>query len=223
MDTQRKSSTHRRPGRPKKWGSSSLVPSAADPSLSLPLATTPAATTAPTTMQEPCQIEEIPKNLRLTENSTIRTTALKIIAMRAADMTDAEIAKALGLAPSTIRPYLYKAGRNGFIDIFDDPKDQLEYQMLHKVVRNLNEGLDDSARHETSGMMVKTQVALKVAEMTIAKRFNEPVTAAQASTIVAIRIETPSGPAPEIREGTTGGTPAYLDITPGSSESGRDT
>lgn len=218
MSTLRKPTGHKRPGRPIKWGSSSPAPTPA-PSLSLPLATEPAASTAPPPMQETCQIEELPKNLRLKDDSKIARTAIKIVALRAGGLTDAEIAKALGLAESTIRPYLYKAGKNGFLD-FDDPKDQLEYQMLHKVVKNLNEGLEDNAVHATSGMKVKTQVALKVAEMTLAKRFAEPTGPTQAQTIVAIRMEIPAGPPTLIREGTTGGTPAYLDLEP--SGTGRD-
>lgn len=151
--------------------------------------------------------------VKLGPDSPIRLTALKIVAMRQAGVSEEEIAAALGLSRATLAGYVYKASKNGWLD-HDNPHDALEYQILHKVVRNLNEGLD--APKEMSlqnGMPVRTQVALKIGEGTMFKKFAQDQQAATPSTVVAIRIETgaPSGPVPTIREGTTGGAPAFIE------------
>lgn len=171
------------------------MPESATPSLTLP-----EAAPAP-----PCAL--------LTPDSPIRLTALKIIAMRQAGVDEGEIAAALGLARTTLAGYVYKAGKMGWLDS-DNPHDALEYQILHKVVRNLSEGLDlPPGRELQNGMPVRTQVALKIGEGTLFKKFAADQQAAAPSTVVAIRIETgvPSGPVPTIREGTTGGAPAFIE------------
>lgn len=146
----------------------------------------------------------------LPPDSKVRKTAAKIVAMRIAGLDEEEIAKNLEMSPKSIRAYIYRAGKNGWVE-FDDAKDHIEYSMMQRVTQNLEEGLQDDVRHVTSGMKVKTAVALKIAEGTIFKQFGEAAPVSQASTIVAIKIEMPSGPLQQMREDTTGGAPAYVD------------
>jgi len=143
------------------------------------------------------------------DEGKMRLNALKIIAMRQAGVGEDEIAKALGLSRSTLAGYVYKAGRNGWLDL-EDPKDRLEYQVMHKVVRNLDEALDSEHILQT-GMPVRSAVALKIGEGTLFKKFAEQAPVSQ-QTVVAIKIEMPiSGQSAQIREGTTGGAPAFID------------
>ncbi len=145
----------------------------------------------------------------LPEDSKIKKVALQMVAMRIAGLTDDEIAASLGLKKSTIHSYLHKAGKMGWLDL-DNAKDQIDYQMMPKVVRNLMEGLDDGHRNEKTGFQVKTAVALEVAKGTVFKQYDQVVQVAPHSTVVAIKIEMPEGPAQQMREDTTGGRPAYV-------------
>lgn len=139
----------------------------------------------------------------------MRLKALKIVAMREAGVSEDGIASELGISKNTISGYLHKAGKNGWLD-FNDPKDQLEYQLMHKVVRNLDEALDDTTRHITSGVMVKTAVAEKIAEGALYPRLANQQ-AAVASTLVGIKIQIVGGEAGTVREGTIMGNSTYVD------------
>lgn len=146
----------------------------------------------------------------LPENSEVRNTAMQIIAMRISGMEDQAIADALKISKNSISPYVYRAGRNGWLDLSYDPKSHIQYSMMHRVVRNLDEGLDSKATLQT-GMPVRTQVALKIAESTVFKEFGDAKGGEAPQTVVAVQIVMPDGPRQTMREDTTGGTPAYLD------------
>lgn len=136
---------------------------------------------------------------------------MQIIAMRISGMSDQEIAQGLGISEKSISPYVYRATKNGWLDI-DDPTQKLEYQLMHKVVRNLDTSLDDGIRHVTSGMPVGTQVALEMAKGTLFKKYDAETGAGPATTIVAVKIEMPDGPRPQVRAGNdVGGVPAHVD------------
>lgn len=134
---------------------------------------------------------------------------MQIIAMRIAGMADDEIATTLQISRKSISPYIYRATKNGWLDL-DDPKDRLQFQLMHKVVANLAEGLDSPNTLQT-GMRERTAVALKVAEGTVFKQFQEQNAPQLQQTIVAIRVEMPEGGLQQIREDTTGGEPAYVE------------
>ena len=139
--------------------------------------------------------------------SKIRKTAIKIVALRMRGFPDAEIATALGLASAQmVRSYLYRAHKNGWMtDELDNPKDKVEYEIGHKLVRNMHEALD-SADPER-----KDHMTIEVSKMTIAKQFDQAVSTTQPLNVLSIKIEMPTGPPGQVREGTMGGTPAYLD------------
>lgn len=146
----------------------------------------------------------------LPDNSEVRLAAMQIIAMRLSGQDDIAIAKALNISPVSISPYVYRATKNGWLDIDYDPKARLQFQVMHKVVRNLEEGLESGGTLNT-GMRERTLVALKIAEGTIFKQFDQqPVQEAQ-TTVVAVQVVMPDGPRQTIRAETTGGVPAYQD------------
>ncbi len=202
-----------RTGRPRNLGPASLpVSPPQETSSSLP-PTTPESAQEPPSKPELTrdQIEMLRDSDRPSwyapDDSKIRVYAMQMIAMRISGMEDDEIAKTLGLSRGCISPYIYRAGKNGWLDL-DRAKDRLEYQLLHKVVRNLDQALDSNAVLQT-GMKESTAVALKVAEGTVFKQFGEQQTQTPQQTVVAVRIEMPAGERQQMREDTTGGLPAY--------------
>lgn len=196
----------RRRGRPRILGPKPNLPATSMPSVPPSL---PPAVTADTSLT-PSNSEDKKPDWYLPPDSKIRVVAMQIIAMRIAGMEDTEIAEKLNISRKSISPYIYRATKNGWLTL-DDPKARLEYQMMHKVVDNINEGLNDRARHQTSGMMVGTAVALKVAEGTIFKQFDQEVVSAP-STVVAVQVVMPDGPRPQVRVGNDiGGVPAHID------------
>ena len=155
----------------------------------------------------------IPEGMRKADDSPMRVIALKIVAMREAGVSEDGIASELGLAKSSISSYIHKAGKNGWLD-FADPKNQLEYQLMHKVVRNLDEALDDGTRHITSGVMVRTAVAQQIAEGALYPRLAGQQVAV-ASTLIGVKIEVVGNAGGGVvREGTVLGTPSYVEADP---------
>jgi hypothetical protein len=142
----------------------------------------------------------------LPPDSKVRVVAMNIIAMRTAGKTDDEIAKELKISPKSIGPYVYRAAKNNWI-VGDTPKERIKYEVLHKVVNRLQEGLDDPKRHVSSGMRVRTAVALKIAEGTIFKEFDQTAVQPLQNTTVAVQVVMPPGVPQVMREDTLGGTP----------------
>jgi len=147
----------------------------------------------------------------LPADSGMRDTAVKIMGLRMAGVEDDSIAQTLGIAKQTIHNYIYRASRNGWLDHVN-PRDQVEYELIPKAVRVLHEALDDETRNEKTGVQVRQLVAMKVGENTVFKKYDNAAGQQQAPTMIAIKIEMPvSGEIPTVREGTTGGTPAYIE------------
>jgi predicted transcriptional regulator len=146
----------------------------------------------------------------LPPDSKVRAVALTIMAMRAAGKSDDEIATELGISRKSISPYVYRAAKNGWL-VADSPMDRVKYELLNRVVERLGEGLEDGARHQTSGMRVRTAVALKMAEGTIFREFEQNGASQTQSTIVAVQVIMPPGGQQTMREDTAGGTPNYVE------------
>jgi hypothetical protein len=140
----------------------------------------------------------------------VRETAVKIMGMRLAGATEDEICQVLGLLKETVKNYIYIAGRNGWLT-YHSAREQIENSIIPKVLQNIQEGLDDTHRNEKTQMQVKTLVALKVADGTVFKGFDTGTGQVSAPTMIAVKIEMPIGPVPQVREGTTGGAGAYIE------------
>lgn len=202
-----------RRGRPRTLGPKPKTPTSVALSLPpTPLAETPqvASDSTPIKWTERPPEGHPDRSWYLPDNSKVRPVAMQIIAMRLSGQDDATIAKALNISEKSISPYVYRATKNGWLDIDYDPKERLQLQVMHKVVRNLEEGLDNR-RHLATGMPVRTHVALKIAEGTVFKQFGEQQQAQAPTTVVAVQVVMPDGPRQTIRAETTGGTPAYQD------------
>jgi hypothetical protein len=147
----------------------------------------------------------------LPPDSKVRAIALNIMAMRAAGKSDEEIAVELKISPKSISPYVYRAAKNGWL-VADTPMDRVKYELLNQVIDRLGEGLKDERRHNTSGMRVRTQVALKMAEGTLFKEFDQSGNGGPVqSTVVQVQVVMPPGAPQTMREDTAGGVPSFVD------------
>jgi transposase len=140
-------------------------------------------------------------------DSEIRKKAIKIVLMRSSGMEDAEIAAALGIGLRTVSNYVQVAGKNGWLesDLVADPKERLEYDLMHKVVRNMAESLD------SYNPVTRHEAAMEIAKGTLFKKFAEAGPAVQNTNVLKIQIIQAPGPPIQIREETTGGMPAYVE------------
>jgi hypothetical protein len=132
---------------------------------------------------------------------------MQILALRVAGLDEDQIATELKLSRGTIRNYIYLAGKHGWLNadvLVANPVDAVEYTLLHKVVRNLDQELD------SGDQAVRTDVTRRLFDATLAKHW-APVAAGPTQTLVAIRIENPPGPRQEVREGTVQGLSAWTE------------
>jgi hypothetical protein len=215
----------RRPGRPRIMG-----PSPAQAGLStefvLPPNSTEQALAPPLDTREPCfhcgtKVKWDTRNCPicgklqprpdwyLPPDSKVRIVALTAIAMRIAGMSDPDICKALNISEKSLSPYIYRAGKNGWLDI-DNPKARIQYQLMHRAVSNLDEMLENDAPLATK--TIRHETTMKLLEGTVFREFEEQKESAPNQTVVAIRIDMPSGPQQQMRDDTTSGTPAYIDV-----------
>lgn len=178
-------------------------------SLPLPNATAPLSPLATTLLAKVPPKKD--KN-DLPRNGLVKKKALAILALRIDGWTNDEIAAELRIKPRSVSQYIYLAGRNGWLakrdgSVIGDPKDDVELNILPRVLRNLKEFLDSDDDE------VRKEVTLKTAEGTLHKRFaTETLAPTQmgALTINIVQAAT-QGPAPVAREGTTHGTPMFVE------------
>lgn len=152
---------------------------------------------------------------RLPPTSVVRAKAMDIISMRHAGLSTEEIAKKLDIKPRSVIHYMYLAGRNGWLATateWANPEDRLEYELSHKVVRNLEKALDD----EYTQPIGKDSATIAVAKGTLFKKFDQHQAAPQAhSNMLAVRIEVVNKAGDAAVQDTVdaiaSGTPRYLD------------
>lgn len=148
---------------------------------------------------------------KLPPNSKVRKTAMKILALRLRGVSGDDIAKAVGLANSTtVSGYMYRAGKNGWLtEEITTPRDSLDFDIMHKVVRNMGEALDspDDERRD--------KMAIRIAEGTIFKSYDAEAAAQKpALTMLAVQVVMPDGPVPSVREGAIVGEANYINTEP---------
>ena len=147
---------------------------------------------------------------RLRPDSKVRETALKIVALEAANIPRPEIAKTLGITEGTLRTYLHLAAKNGWIE-FTDPRDSVEYGLIHKAVKNLDEAMSDETRAYATGIKVKDALSMKILEGSLLKNYDQQQAQAPV-TVIGVKVEiVGGGERPQIREGTLNATPAYIE------------
>lgn len=170
----------------------------------------------------PRGIKRRPTRVKAPKDSKVYKVVLAVIALRAQGVKAKAIAETLGYSEDTLRQYVSKAYKKGWINIgsFHEVDDQLEYILKHKVVRNVNEFLDDRDKDVTLeaakglGMFkqaVKSEGAA-VAPLGMALQVNVTVPPeAKTQTKIAVRAGTIGGAA-----GTD--IPIDAEVVDGSSE-----
>ena len=147
------------------------------------------------------------------KGSLVRKKALAIVAMRAQGYTSDEIAAELKVKVATLSTYVHRAVKSGFLvnkrgeSLLADPRDQVEYELAHKVVRNLGVLLD------CGDLKTQKEVTLEVAKGTLFKKFDQQVNAPLPNmNVLSLRIEMPRGADTiTVREGSIGGKPMYIE------------
>lgn len=99
------------------------------------------------------------------KDSKVYKTVMATIALRAQGKNGQEVADTLGYSQDTIRTYLKRAVKKGWLNSasFDDPNDRLEYTVADKVVENVQTVLGERNEdgHLTSGARDMTIEAAK--------------------------------------------------------------
>lgn len=140
------------------------------------------------------------KQPKAPKDSKVYKTVMAIIALRAQGQTTKEIAETLQISVHTVKQYLFRAGKKGWLnlDSFEDPQDQLDVVLKSKVIRNVDEFLDGRDKEVTLKVFEHFKPAAgpelqqQPQAMILQVKVDLPQTLVQASTI-------------QIRAGTVGG------------------
>lgn len=117
------------------------------------------------------------------------------------NLTVAAAAKRMNLTYGTFKNWLNEANREGWLK-FQDPLEKLEYELIPKVINNLNEFLDKKDR----------TVTLETAKGTVFKQFQAQQGISEGQMVLAIKMEAaPSTEDPKIISGIIVGTPKGID------------
>lgn len=112
-------------------------------------------------------------------------------------MTNAEIAKQLGLAPNTLSSIISRARREGWLT-FSNPLDVIEHDLIPKTLDNINRRLDDGDKDVT----IEAMKGFIVPQWKAARGITE-----DRVTVLALKIEMPEGDPAAVPRGTISGTP----------------
>lgn len=148
--------------------------------------------------------------LHLPANSKMRKKAAQIMALKIEGLDNDEIAKRVGLAPRSLRQYLWIAGKNGWLTVAD-PQEEVDYRLAHRAVSNLDELLH--ARDANTGMPDKEITLATLRGTGIFRTHDAPVAGIGngQQNILQINIQTPTGPVTTIRAGSMQGAPAFVE------------
>lgn len=150
---------------------------------------------------------------KIPKNSMVKRKALAIVAMRANGYTDDQISEELHITKGSIRTYLYRATRSGFLvdrksgSLLADPHDRLEYDLAHKAVRNLEAMLDSDTILERGQKSVRMEATLEMAKGVLFKKFDQAAAPSMPTNVLQIKIE---GAQSKV-DVTAGGAPLYID------------
>lgn len=157
---------------------------------------------------------------KLDKTSKQYEQAQKVLAMKLTGMNAAAIAEALDISKQHVHNLTFLAGKNGWMTEFANAREQIEYRIMPKVLRELEAGLDDTVRHTTSGQTVGQQIALEIAGGTVFKQFEQVGTQAPTTNVIGIKIQMVPGTPTEMRADSGGGTPAYSETIDGEIDGG---
>lgn len=186
-------------------------------------AVAPALISAPGLPIQKVPIKRRPTRVKAPKDSKVYKVAIATIALKAQGLKYAEISEQLGVPVETIKTYIKRANNKGWLNLnsFDDPEDRIEHVLKHKVVKNLNELIDERVADPTDPMKERSilssramDVSLEVAKGTgllkqhqVVKNDGPPAV----GFALKVQVEFPPAAAMSaapIRAGHIGGTPA---------------
>mgnify|MGYP001607460514 FL=1 len=141
-----------------------------------------------------------------------RAKVAEIIALRLEGLSDEQIGKKVDLATRAVRQYVYHGTKMGWVT-FDDPEEDLEYRLKHKIIRNV-EGTLDGTLLPSAAMQEMTIAAAKGTGLFKTNEQKAGIVVPQMA--IQVNIVGAPGTAQAItgqmaRADAFGGTPAYLD------------
>lgn len=133
--------------------------------------------------------------------NSARDRVAQWIYMRAKEpgITNAEVARRLGIAPATLNTILMRARRAGWL-VIEDPMDLIEYDLVPKIINNLNTFLDKGDR----------TVTIEAAKGVLFPQYRESKGIVENKiAVLGINIQMPEGEMAEgpVRRGTIAGVP----------------
>ena len=151
----------------------------------------------------------------LPPKSTVRKKAFAILALQARGHTREEIARELGIKQASISTYLWRANRAGLFnskrqddEALLDPADQVEYGLLPKAVKHLNDIYAQDQILERGQKSLKWEATKMLTTGIVLEKFRKvPEQAPQTMNALKIEIVMPSSGQNEARAGSIGGTP----------------
>lgn len=135
------------------------------------------------------------------KDTKVYKVAIATVALRAQGLSYADIGEQLGHTAGTVKAYLFRAHRLGYLNIhsFDDPSDSLDVVLRSKAVRNINALLDGDA--DFKGDKDTTLEVAKGLGMLKQHQVVKGDTAAPIAMALSVRVEMP--PAPTSASGIT--------------------
>lgn len=119
------------------------------------------------------------------ENETPRAYVARWLELRSKDpdLTIVEAARQLKISRKTLNAAIQQAVENGWLK-FEDPLSKLEYEVVPKVVRNLNAWLDENDK----------TVTIEAAKGMVFPIYRESKGVSEnPQTVLALKIESPTG------------------------------
>lgn len=141
---------------------------------------------------------EYPKGIPVSKTS-VKSRVAEWLRLRALhpDISIKETAEQLGISSRTLSRAITQATQEGWLR-FEDPFDRIDYQLIPKTLRNLNEFLDDRDKN----------VTIEMAKGTIFKTYQDSKIAhSQPQVVLALKFEQPEGESVNIIAGHVVGTP----------------
>jgi sigma-70-like protein len=157
------------------------------------------------------------------KDSKVRKLVHITLALRAQGLTYADIAEQTGKTVNTIKTYMHKANREGWIDLesFSDPEDRLDVVLRSQAVKNIHDVLSekvgnpyDELQHADQPSKRALDASMEIAKGTGMLKQHQAIKSESMASVgmaLKVQVEMPNIPASsvQIRPGSVGGSPAF--------------
>lgn len=181
----------RAPSAPVEADLASATPaSSAPPSTALPVPVSPPSTSVASNPYAGVPVLGPGQKVRVAQ----------ILSCRALGMSDKEIAEKLGIKVKSVQQYMWIAGKRGYLSQ-SSPKERMEFELPHKIVRNVSAFLDSENPKERFEMTVEAAKGTGIFKQHQAIKQDGMVQMAQ----ISVNVVMPEGIQQDVVEGSIGG------------------